>query len=305
MATLDPEINGQVEPIGEEGEVPGGFSWPLGLSKQAGKLQFLTLDPSTGYAAPADDNNPHQIAGGMVYPDERTQKDDSNAGNAVARTTSRYAVHNTPSTVANDGFTAADVGTAWWIKDTETPGKLSHTGTVGGADLKNRSLGGLVFGLFAKARTAIRIWGGPIAQAIARGVLCANAFPGGGLAKAVDAGAATDIAETLLDDLPKVHGPIVAVEFFVTGTTLAASGTSDYKTMNLYKRDGAGGGATLVATVDTQTTAFTQWTTVSFTLQSASAIAILEGDILTFSQAHTGNGAIIPAGKLRVVRKVI
>lgn len=306
MSTLGVEINGSVAPIGEEGEVPSGFEFPLALSAQAGKLQILTLDPSTGNAVAADDSTPHQIAAGMVFPDEVTTTDASNAGNAVARTTWRSFVHNTPSTIANDGFSAADVGVPWWIADTETPGKLSHTGTLAGANLKNRSLGGLVFGLVRKGSTAIRAWGGPLAQAIARAVHAVNHFPGGSLAKAVDAGDATDIGETLLDGCANVHGPIAAVYFDVTGTTLAASGTSNYKTMNIYKRDGAGGGTTLVATVDTQTTAFTQWTTVAFTLSAvAGANALLEGDILTFSQAHTGSGASIPAGKIRVIRKVI
>jgi hypothetical protein len=45
---------------------------------------------------------------------------------------------------------------------------------------------------------------------------------------------------------------------------------------------------------------------VSFTLSAvAGAINLLETDWLTFDQAHTGTGAIIPAGKLRVIRKVI
>lgn len=308
MTTLSAEINGSLIPKGEEGEVPGGLDFPLAASASplAGKGQYMTLDPSTGLASIADDSTPHQIAAGYVFPDELVTFDNSNAGNAVVRTSERYAIHTSPSTAAGDAFTAADVGTTWWFADSETPGKLSHTGTLAGANLKNRSLGGLVVGLVAKGRAAIRHWGGPIAQAIARGVHCANHFPGGSLAKAIDSGATVDIAETLLDGCANVHGPIAAVYFDVTGTTLAASGTTDYKTMNVYKRDGAGGGTTLVATVDTQTTAFTQWTTVAFTLSTvAGANALLETDILTFSQAHTGNGAVIPAGKLRVIRKAI
>lgn len=301
MSTVSVQQNGSIVPIGDEGDVPAGLSFPLAASSVplAAKLQYVTLDPSTGNATLADDNTPNQIAGGLVFPDEVIEFS-AVAGNAVVRTSERYATHDAPSTIANDGFAAADVGTAWWIADGNTPGKLSHTAT------KNRSLGGLVLGLVRKGATAIRHWGGPIAQAIARGVLMANAYPGGSLAKAVDAGAATDIAETLLDSGARVHGPVAAIYFDVTGTTLAASGATDYKTMLVQKRDGAGGGAVTVATVDTQTTAFTQWTSIPFVLSVvAGATDILETDLLTLSQTHAANGAIMPAGKIRVIRKVI
>lgn len=308
MTTLGAEINGSLVPVGQEGSVPSGLTFPLTTSSTplAGKQQFITIDPVLGLATAADDATPYQIAGGFVYPDEVTTFDASNAGNAIVRTSWRYSIHNLPSTIASDGFSAANVGTAWWIADTETPGALSHTGTVAGVNLKDRTLGGLVLGLVRKGSTAIRFWVGPVAQAIARGVLLANSFPGGSWAKAVDASASTDLAEVALDNQPKAHGPVIAVEFLVEGTTLAASGTSNYATLTLSKRDGAGGVAVVVATADSQTTAWTQWTAVTFALSAvAGAVNGLETDIFTIQRTHTGSGAALPAGRLRVIRKVI
>lgn len=308
MSTLGAEINGSLVPVGQEGSVPSGLSFPLVTSATpvAGKMQFITVDPGTGLANAADSALPYQIAGGFVYPDELITFDASNSGNAIVRTSWRYANHNTPSTIANDGFTAASVGTVWWHADTETPGALSHTGTVAGANLFDRSLGGLVLGLVRKGSPAIRFWVGPVAQAIARGVLLANAFPGGSWAKAVDASASTDLAEVVIDNQPKAHGPVIGVEFLVEGTTLAASGTSNYATLTLSRRDGAGGVAVVVATADSQTTAWTQWTAVTFALSAvAGAVNGLETDIFTIQRTHTGSGAALPAGRLRVIRKVI
>lgn len=307
MTVLGTEINASIVPINEEGMVPAGLSFPAATATVGvGKFQYITLDPVLGLASPADDATPYQIAGGYVYPDEVSTFDASNSGNAIIRTSERYATHAVPSTIANDSFSSASVGTPWWIADTETPGALSHTGTVAGANLKDRTLGGLVVGLVRKGSTAIRHWGGPIAQAIARGVMMANAFPGGSWAKAVDASASTDLSEVAIDNQAKIHGPVIAVEFLVEGTTLAASGATNYATLTLSRRDGAGGVAVVVATADSQTTNWTQWTVVMFTLSAvAGAVNVLETDILTIQRTHTSAGAALPAGRLRVIRKAI
>jgi hypothetical protein len=296
------EINGELIPMGEGYAVPGSLDFPLDADEQAAKGQYLTLDPSTGMASRADDNIPGQISAGFVAIDELTTTN-ATAGNARARTSQRWAKHEAPSTIASDGFTAADVGVPFFIADANTPGKLSHTST------KNRTLGGLVFGLVKTGSLAIYHWAGPVAQAIARGVMGADMFPGGSLSKVIDAGAATDtvngIAEAMLDGIASVHGKVAAVKFDVEGTTLAASGVTDYGVLTLWKRPAAGGTAVAVASVDTQTTAFTKWETVTFTLSVVSgAVDVNETDQLTLIRTHGGSGAIIPAGKVRVFRKV-
>lgn len=299
MSILDPQQNGAMTPFGE-GAIPPQLDFPLLGNAQGGKLQFITIDPSNGLASPADDNTPGQISAGLQFPDELSAKDAGN-GNATVRVMERAAVCLAPSTIANDGFSAADVGCPVWIADTNTPGKLSHTST------KNRSLGGFFLGLVAYGSTGIRFIGGVVGQLLGRAAMMANAFPGGSLAKAIDAGAATDLAETFLDGIARVHGPVAAVYFDVSGTTLAASGGTDYKTLILCKRTAALPGTQVtVATADTKTTAWTQFTSIPFTLSAvAGAIDLLEDDLLTVYETHGGSGAIIPAGKIRVIRKAI
>ena len=299
MTILAPQQNGATSPLGE-GAIPPQLDFPLAANAQGGKLQFITIDPSTGLASPADDNTPGQIAAGVQFPDELSATSPED-GAATVRVMERAAVCLAPSTIANDGFAATDVGVPFWIADTNTPGKLSHTST------KNRSLGGLVLGLVAYGSTGIRFIGGVVGQLLGRAAMMANAFPGGSLAKAIDAGAATDLAETFLDGIARVHGPVAAVYFDVSGTTLAASGGTDYKTLILCKRTAALPGTQVtVATVDTKTTAFTQYTSIPFVLSAvAGAIDLLEDDLLTVYETHGGSGAIIPAGKIRVIRKAI
>jgi len=299
MTILDPQQNGAMTPFGE-GAIPPGLSYPLAADAQGGKLQFITIDPSTGLASPADDNTPGQIAAGLQWPDELSATS-SEDGAATVRVMERAAECTAVSTIANDGFGAADVGVPLWIADTNTPGKLSHTST------KNRSLGGLVLGLAAYGGTAIRFIGGVVGQLLGRAAMMADAFPGGSVAKAVDAGAATDLSETFLDGIARVHGPVAAVYFDVTGATLAASGNTDYKTFILCKRTAADPSTQVtVASATTKTTAWTQYTSIAFTLSAvAGAVDLLEDDLLSIYETHGGSGAIIPAGKLRVIRKAI
>ena len=199
MTILAPQQNGAIAPFGE-GAIPPQLDFPLLADAQGGKLQFITIDPSTGLASPADDNTPGQIAAGVQFPDELSATSPED-GAATVRVMERAAVCLAPSTIANDGFAATDVGVPFWIADTNTPGKLSHTST------KNRSLGGLVLGLVAYGSTGIRFIGGVVGQLLGRAAMMANAFPGGSLAKAIDAGAATDLAETFLDGIARVTAP--------------------------------------------------------------------------------------------------
>jgi hypothetical protein len=277
---------------------------PLAADEQAAKLQYLTLDPSTGMASLGDDAVPGQISAGYVRVSDLTDTN-ATAGNARARVAWGFAVHSNPSTIANDTPATADVAKPIFLAPDNTPGLLSHTGTVAGSNLKNRSLLGLALGKVKEGSAAIYHWVGPIAQAVARAVMVADGYVGGSLAKAIDAGATTDLSETLLDNVTGLHGKVASVRFIVSGSTLAASGTTNYKTMRLWKRPASGGTAVLVASADTQTTAWTQWETVTFTLSAvAGAVDKLETDVFTVDESHAASGAIIPAGKLVVDMKV-
>jgi hypothetical protein len=277
---------------------------PLDANEDVSYGQIALIDPSTGYAQLADASTPHMIAGGTANLSESSASS-TVAGTARLAVSWGCAVGRPGSTTANDSPSLTSIGKAAWVAGASTYGLLSHTGTVAGANLADRSLGGLFLGLDpdspVNGTARPYVWEGPVAQAVARGVLLADKAIGGSVAKAVDAGAATDLSETLLDNISPLHGKVSAVRFIVSGTTLSASGTTDYKTLKLWKRPASGGTAVLVASADTQTTAWTQWETVTFTLSAvAGAIDKLETDIYTITETHGGSGAIIPAGKLIV-----
>lgn len=205
------------------------------------------------------------------------------------------------STGSGDAILDTDYAVACWAVDNQTIGRKTNLSSV------NRSLLGLAFGIDPDSNTPI-FYPGPIGWTLGRAAHMGDNAPGGALYKVVDAGAGTDTVNGLAEALvprPRLHGTVAAVEFAVEGTTLAASGNTDFTTLTLYKRDGAGGSAVAVASITTKTIAFTQWTTVSFTLSAvAGAIDLLETDLLTLVKTHGSSGAVVPAGALRVVLRV-
>lgn len=205
---------------------------------------------------------------------------------------------------AGDTFADADFGKVAWGVDNQTIGKLSN---YAGA---NRSMVGVFVGMNESdtATDDTRFWGGVAGWYAARTAHLSDGANGGTLVKVIDAGATTDTVNGYAEALvprPKLHGTLTAVEFTVEGATLAASGATNFATFTLYKRDGAGGAAVSVATITTKTIAFTQWTTVSFTLSAvAGAVDLLETDLLTLVRTTGASGAIVPAGTLRAILKV-
>lgn len=284
--------------------LPVDAALPCAASQDIAYGEFALVSPSTGYASVAAANVPNQIAGGTANMTEASATN-STAGRARVLVSWGCSVGRPNSTTANDGFTATDICAPVYCAGPSTPGKLSHTGTTAGADLADRSLIGLCLGLDPESPVGGTarpyIWEGPVAQCVARSVNIADKYIGGSLAKAIDAGATTDLAETLLDNISPHHGTVSGVRFIVSGTTLPASGATDYKTLILWKRPASGGTAVAVASATTITQAWTQWETVNFTLSAvAGAKDKLEDDVFTVTETHGGSGAIIPAGKLVV-----
>lgn len=277
---------------------------PLAADQDVSYGQMALLAPTTGYASLASASVPHQIAGGTANMTENSASS-ATANRARLLVSWGCSVGRENSTVANDGFTVADIGKPVFCAGPSTHGKLSHTGTTAGANLADRTCVGLCLGLDPDSPSGGTarpyVWEGPVAQKVACAAMVTAAYVGGSLAKAIDAGAATDLAETLLDNVSPHHGRVSGVRFIVSGTTLAASGATDFKTFILWKRPASGGVAVNVASQTTITQAWTQWETVSFVLSVvAGATDKLETDIYTVTQTHGGNGAIIPAGKLVV-----
>lgn len=297
------DVNGSVVLAGENG-LPVYMDVPLAGSSaaQAGRNQYLTLDPATGFADLGDDATPNQISAGVVRVSEVT---DFNAtgGLARARVQQGFSVHSAPSTIASDTPGSADVAKPIWLAPSNAPGLLSHTGTVAGANLKNRSLLGLALGKVKEGASAIYQWVGPIAQAVARGVMMADAALLGSYAIA-DASASTTTAERAITRAPW-HGPVTSITF--EGAAVAAD-ASDTATITIAKRDGAGGGATTLGTYATTTGsngAITAFVPAAFTLSStATDLDILETDIITITVAKGSSGKVL-TGVVRVNGKVI
>ncbi len=295
------QVNGGFCPVSENHVIPAYFARPLAASAQVGKGQFTVVSPTTGYASLADGTVPNQIAGGLG--DFADISDISTtAGAAFARMSQRFFAGLVMSSSSNDGFTDADVGVPFFMKDENTPAKKSN---LSGS---NRSLGGLVFGMFQGANGPVTplLWSGPVAHLVARATLVTNAVLGGHFAHVVDATAATATAEKTIHRIP-VHGVITQVDYTSQGSIVADN--TDYVQINVYKADGAGGTHVLVASYDSRAAnqnGLTAATPKAFALSAvAGALNLLETDILTYEVLKLGAGKIVPVGTLRVVQKAI
>lgn len=299
MPTAQPNVG--IKFLTETQAIPGYFARFLAASAQVGKGQFVTVSPSTGYAGLADGTVPLQISGGIA---DYAELSDTHAvaGNAAARLSDRMCYGLVASTSSNDGFTDADFGVPFYMKDENTPGKLSN---LSGS---NRSLGGLVFGMALNdtgPATPI-LWTGPVAHLLARATLVANAIIGGWYGHAVDAMASTTTAEKTMFRLP-VHGVITQVRITSLGT-IAADNT-DYVTINVYKADGAAGTHVLVASWDSRAAnqnGLAAGIPEAFALSAVTgAINLLETDILSYEVLKGGAGKIVPVSTIEVVQKAI
>jgi hypothetical protein len=306
-ATL--RVNGDVAPWGDAHDLlPTTLERPLAASEQIGKGQLATINPDTGYARLNDGSVPNQIGAGVGVISE-TSNTSATAGGAKAWFGQQAFKRIAQSTTSLDYFTDADFWQPCYIASENTIGKLSYTGTRG-TTLVNRSLCGMFMGIDPTTGLA-NVWVGPIAWEVARSaarnaqVLTASLFKG------IDAGAAADTVAvqggaTLTEAIVprgKQHGKISAIDFVVEGTTLALDATH-YGILNIYKRDGAGGAGVLIATADGRT-AFTQFTAHAFTLvTTAGYVDLIDGDVLTLTRTHAGNGSIIPAGYVRIFERI-
>jgi hypothetical protein len=299
-----PQVNGGVRFVSDHNPIPGFFTRFLAAAAQVGKGQFAIVDPATGYASLADGTVPNYVSGGVG---DYVDLSDTNAaaGQAMARLTDRmFSGLPCPAAGGGDNFTDADFAVPFFIKDENTPAKLSN---LSGS---NRPLGGLVFGLAIEdggATPTPLCWAGPVAHLLARATLVTQAKLGGFYAHPVDAMASTATAEkTLFRE--KLHGIVTQVRFTSMLGSIVADNT-DYVQINVYKADGAGGAHVLVASYDSRAAnqnGLTAAVPKSFLLSVvAGATSLLETDILSYEVIKVGAGKIVPVGTLEVVQKVI
>lgn len=293
MTATAAQNNGWAPITSPSSPTPAAWISPLGASAQVGRGQFASYNAS-GNVVLNDGATPGLVSAGVGYPDPFSDQN-TTAGIAYVSLAWSFGAQAAASTTANDGFTAADIGTPFWLKDENTPGKLSnYSGS-------NRSLGGLVFGLDIAGNPVL--WSGPIAHLLARAALVVANAP---LASHTlsDAAAGTATAERVVRR-PRWHGTVTSVTF--CGAAVAADNT-DYVTITVAKRDGAGGGATTIATYDSRAAnqgAITAFVPAAFSLSAvAGALDLLESDEVTVTVAKGGSGKVL-TGEVRVNGKVI
>lgn len=287
-----PAVNAAYQPLNEHDAVPAFYHRPAAASAQAGRGQFVTVSLSTGYAALNDGTAPNEASAGTA--DIAVLSDTSTvAGDALIRLSQRWQRGVPASTASGDGFADTDFGKPFFIADENTPGKKSNLAG------DNRSLGGLCFGLSEDGNPIL--WDGPVAWLLARATLIADATVGASLQVSDADGDFAEVATVR----EKAHGVVTAVEF--TGDAIAADNT-DFVTITVAKRDGAGGAAVTVATYDSRAAnngAVTAWVPKAFTLSAvAGALNLLETDIITVTGVKGGAGKSV-TGNIRLVQKVI
>jgi hypothetical protein len=281
-----------IHPIHDEA-IPPAFRYDLSGSVAPYRNWMLGLD-SSGYAVAQAAGVTDLIPLGFA---QRDQASDATAGDAEIVTRQIVAAGFVNSTGASDALLSTDICVPAWAVDNQTVGRKSNlSGT-------NRSMAGLALGLDAAHDNAPIIFHGPIGWMFARLAHMGDAYVGGSY-QIADAAANTTTAEAAMVRVG-VHGTVTAVQFI--GAAVAADNT-DYVTITIAKRDGAGGGATTVATYDSRAAnqgAVTAFVPAAFALSgTAAALRLLETDVLTITVAK-GNAGKVLTGAIRVVQRVI
>jgi len=265
----------------------------LQASAQVGQGQLMTFDASGNAGLNAGDV-PGLVSAGVGFAGKLS---DTSTTAGYAATGAWWGFGSIVfSTLSGDGFTAADAGGV--VAFVATENTIGRKSNVGGS---NRSIAGMVYGLNDDGTA--RFWGGPMACAVARAHLLVNASPlaSHGIA---DAAANAATAERAIRR-PKVKGTITDITF--TGAAVVADNT-DYDTVTISKRDGAGGAAVVLGTYDTRAAnqgAIAAFVPASFALSAvAGALFLLETDVITITVAKLGAGKVL-TGEFLVNGKAI
>lgn len=282
-------------PINTVTQLPPGDTAPQQASAQAGQGQAVHFDAS-GNVARNDGATPGLICAGVAYPGKLSALS-TIAGASALMVHQGLGGGQAASTESGDGFTAADVLTPCFDAGDGVPGKLSNF------EGDNRSILGVVLGVDEKGDP--RVWAGPVASAVARSLLIANAFPHAWFT-ITDAAASTTTAERAIPS-SKIHGIINAVEF--VGAAVAANDT-DYVTVTIkrYSLADAYASGVTVATYDSRAAnqgAIAAFTPAAFLLSATAAnLEKLETDRFTLTVAKGGSGKQL-IGEFMVNGKVI
>ncbi len=209
------------------------------------------------------------------------------AGNGDADMVARgqFFIGYRNSTASLDTFADTDFGRVAWVADNQTIGK---------SNLLARSMGGVFMGLAGRNLDQPRLWGGFAGYVAARSIHLADNSSCGNFIYPVDAGAATDLTETIIPR-QAIHGTVTGFKY-TPAATLAADATN-YKTITISKRTAADPTTAVVLATLTSVLGFTAWTPAAFTISAvAGVLDLLPTDILTIKNGHAASGAVCPVG---------
>lgn len=280
------------KPYGDHNPIPWGDTLALAASVAPFRNWLLGVNQTTGYVVAQAAGVTDLVSAGFA---DRDEPSSSSAGRSFMLARQQFVSGFLNSEETNDALLSTDYAAPFWIVDNQTVGKLSNFGGV------NRSLGGLAFGIDPDTETPI-LYPGPIGWTLGRAALMADSAIFASV-PVVDAAASDTIAERVIPTA-KLHGKISAIQF--VGAAVAANNT-DYITLTVSKRDGAGGGAVVLGTYDSRAAnqgAVTAFTPAAFSLSAvAGALNILETDVITFAETKGGSGKSV-VGAVRIIGKV-
>ncbi len=276
--------------------LPVALTVPLEASAAVSKFYYVTLDPSTGNGNTNVGTAPDEICAGTATQDETAI---ATAGMSSINVNQNPVYGEPASTVASDGFTAADAGLPFFIAGVKTPGKLTNYGG-------KRTVGGLILGMDPLGTGTPIQWPGVVAQVVAKSALVANGFTVAGDSFALTGN--TTRAEASLSRNAKV--PCKVVEVRITADAGHTAHDTNYWTFTVAKRTAATPGtAVTIATKTTKITGgtgdLTAWKYKTITLTSTAAdLDLLEDDELTIVCTAETTAAAIARFTVEVIAKV-
>lgn len=270
-ALSQPRLTGQYAP----GPVPTKLSFPVKGSTKIYAGSLVVLD--AGYAKPAT------AALSLLCVGKANETVDNSAGSS-----GDLSIDVLPGVFLfenGDSIAQADVGKPAYAVDDQTVAK----GSGGGA----RSVAGTILGLFNNQIAVL------VGMGIGSGGFLSHTRSYV-MRKLVDGSASAATAESSFARADQA-GTVIGL-YFVPDAALTADDTN-YATLTVKTRDGAGGAASTVASVTTKITGGSgDWTAfVPVSLGTLSNAALAAGALLTFTIAKSGTGVAVPAGQVVAV----
>ena len=298
--------------VNDQAQLPWAIKRPLSSGSSLGTQDcqgWLHGQNASGYALPYDGTAATAQLISLGWAD-RDQITATTGGPAEMEFHEKWVSNIQLSTVtASDTLQDTDFGICAWAADNQTVGKLSSYNGV------NRSILGVAYGYNYEvpgSQTPL-IHVGPVGWQLARSAHQCDSSSAIRMFSADSTGGST-ISETKIIRDPQ-HQTITSVQVFFESSVTASA--SSFAQVNLYKRSLSGNTSTQfqVATLTTELTTAadgygagnaTAFVPLPFVLTgAATALQLVETDILTLSTSKSGSGVTLPAFTVRATMRVI